>query len=42
MPLWFIPLFYVGAALGLGTVFLRFEHEYLAEHSIILQPMVLQ
>jgi hypothetical protein len=36
VPLWLIPMFYVGGALIFGTVFLRFEHGYLAQHSINL------
>jgi hypothetical protein len=31
MPVWLIPMIYVGAALFFGMVFLRFEHQYLAE-----------
>jgi uncharacterized membrane protein len=36
VPLWLIPMIYVGGALIFGTVFLRFEHGYLAQHSINL------
>ena len=36
LPLLLIPMGYVGVALCFGIVFLRFEHEYLAHHSIIL------
>src|SRR6516164_7407295 len=36
MALWLIPMFYVGGTLVFGTVFLRFEHIYLAQHSINL------
>jgi uncharacterized membrane protein len=36
MPRWLIPVTYVVAALCLGSVFLRVEHEYLIEHSVVL------
>jgi uncharacterized membrane protein len=36
MPLWFIPMFYVGGTLCFGIVFLRLEHEYLVQHKVNL------
>jgi uncharacterized membrane protein len=36
MPLWLIPMIYVGGALIFGIVFLRLEHDYLAQHSVVL------
>jgi uncharacterized membrane protein len=36
MPLWLIPMVYVGGTLCFGIVFLRFEHAYLAEHHTVL------
>jgi len=36
MPLWLIPIIYVGGALCFGIVFLRIEHQYLAQQSVIL------
>ena len=36
MALWLIPMLYVGGTLCFGIVFLRLEHEYLAQHKINL------
>ena len=36
MALWLIPMVYVGVALCFGIVFLRFEHEHLSQHAVIL------
>jgi len=36
MPLWLIPMAYVGGALFFGIVFLRLEYQYLAHHTGIL------
>ena len=36
MALWLIPMVYVGVALCFGIVFLRFEHEHLSQHAVLL------
>jgi uncharacterized membrane protein len=36
MPVWLIPMVYVGAALFFGMAFLRFEHQYLEQYSAFL------
>jgi uncharacterized membrane protein len=36
MPVWLIPMLYVGAALFLGMAFLRFEFQYLEPYSVLL------
>ncbi len=42
MPLWFIPMLYVVAAVVCGLVFPRLEQEYLAAYSFALAFVMVQ